>query len=234
MTRTLIDDNTDFTHGGEGLAPPVVAGYFGESLDDLLLTAPGMAQGYGNGGLRTPQSPSGNDPGAWGSEYDKKEPTTPSYSGGSGKEAPMVVKDAPNAVEEVPSSSSSLRWWLRMVWLMTWWMPSFVLKYVGRMKRPDIRLAWREKVTIFWLIFLFNAIVIFYIVLFGRLLSPNFNKAWSINEVQQHQGDSDYWVAIQGVVYDVSDFVHGDHSNGYFGASSRTRRMYWKPWQVRI
>jgi chitin synthase len=90
------------------------------------------------------------------------------------------------------------------------------------MKRPDIRLAWREKVTIFWLIFLFNAVVIFYIVLFGRLLCPNFNKAWSINEVNQHQGDSDYWVAIQGMVYDVSDFVHGDHSNGYFGIKSNS------------
>jgi chitin synthase len=42
-------------------------------------------------------------------------------------------------------------------------IPSFVLRYVGRIKRPDIRLAWREKVTIFTLIFLMNALVIFYI-----------------------------------------------------------------------
>ena len=66
--------------------------------------------------------------------------------------------------------------------------------------------------TIFWLIFLFNAIVIFYIVLFGRLLCPDFDKAWSINEVNQHTGDDDFWVAIQGSVYDVTNFIHGQHS----------------------
>ncbi|CDO75020.1 Glycosyltransferase Family 2 protein [Trametes cinnabarina] len=77
----------------------------------------------------------------------------------------------------------------------------------------DIQLAWREKVTIFWLIFLFNAIVIFYIVEFGRLLCPDFDKAWSLNEVNQHTGDNDFWVTIQGTVYDVSHFIHGDHSD---------------------
>jgi chitin synthase len=90
------------------------------------------------------------------------------------------------------------------------------------MKRPDIRLAWREKVTIFWLIFLFNAVVIFYIVEFGRLRCPNSDKAWSINEVNEHTGNTDFWVAIQGVVYDVSNFIHGDHSNGYFGIQSNS------------
>ena len=234
-----VDDNTDFTHGGESLAPPPGTGYFGESADNLLDASP--REGYGNGGLRTPNSPfagkgfaPADDPGAWGSEYDKKEQSTPEslpYSasggagagGGAGKEAAgsMVVKEAPNAVEEVPTSTSR-RWWLRMVWLTTFWIPSFVLRIVGRMKRPDIRLAWREKLTIFWLIFLFNAIVIFYIIFFGRLLCPNFDKAWSINEVNQHQGDNDYWVAIQGVVYDVSDFVFGDHSNGHFGIKSNS------------
>ena len=86
-----------------------------------------------------------------------------------------------------------------------------MLQFVGRMKRPDVRLAWREKVTIFWLIFLFNALVIFYIVEFGRLLCPNF-KAWGPSEVAQHQGSNDYWVSVQGVVYDLSNFFNGDHS----------------------
>lgn len=29
------------------------------------------------------------------------------------------------------------------------------------MKRPDIQLAWREKLTVFWLILLFNGVVMF-------------------------------------------------------------------------
>lgn len=81
------------------------------------------------------------------------------------------------------------------------------------MKRPDIRLAWREKLTIFFLIFLMNAIVIFYIVEFGRLLCPEFDKAWSLNEVAQHTGNNDYWVTVQGQVYDLTNFIQRQHSD---------------------
>ena len=79
------------------------------------------------------------------------------------------------------------------------------------------------KRSLFWLIFLFNAIVIFYIIEFGRLLCPNFDKAWDITEVNEHQGDSDFWVAIQGQVYDVSNFIHGDHSNGESSIKSNSQ-----------
>ena len=123
----------------------------------------------------------------------------------------MIAK-APNTVEEVPTSRAR-RNWLFVVRMTTWWIPAFVLAKVGRMKRPDVQLAWREKVTIFWLIFLFNGIVIFYIIEFGRLLCPDFDKAWSLNEVNQHTADNDYWVTIQGSVYDVSNFIHGQHSD---------------------
>jgi len=68
---------------------------------------------------------------------------------------------------------------------------SFVLRYVSRMKHPDIRLAWREKFTIFVLIFLMNTLVIFYIVEFGRLLCLNFDKARTTTELAEHTGDSD-------------------------------------------
>lgn len=227
------DDNTDFTHAPTGSV------YFGDSVDNLLLTRTGTDgtvykdpnARYGSGGLRTPDTrgfANPDDHGAWSTEHDKKEPGTPEilpYSprgGGndSNKDSGgLVVKEAP--VEEVPTSTTR-RWWLRLVWLCTWLIPSFCLSFFGRMKRPDVRLAWREKVTIFWLIFLFNGIVVFYIVEFGRLLCPNFDKAWSINEVNQHTGTDDFWVAIQGVVYDVSNFIHGDHSNGEFGVKSNS------------
>jgi chitin synthase len=102
----------------------------------------------------------------------------------------MVINAAPTAVEEVPSSCLR-RWWLVLVWGFTGGIPSFVLRYVSRMKRPDIRLAWREKFTIFVLIFLMNALVIFYIVEFGRLLCLNFDKARMTTELAEHTGDSD-------------------------------------------
>ena len=168
--------------------------------------------------------------GVFESDYDKKDPRSPgvgslAYSArDTVKESgDMVVKEVPNAVVEIPSTKSGRYCqWLWVVWLTTWWIPNFMLQYIGRMKRPDIRLAWREKVTIFWLIFLFNALVIFYIVEFGRLLCPNFDKSWGSSEVAQHQGSNDYWVSVAGVVYDLSNFINGDHSNGYFGIASNS------------
>jgi chitin synthase len=72
------------------------------------------------------------------------------------------------------------------------------------MKRPDIRMAWREKVAIFLMVFLLCGIVLFYVIVFGRLLCPDFDRAWNPSELQTHQGRDDYYAAIQGKVYDVS------------------------------
>ncbi|KDQ21971.1 glycosyltransferase family 2 protein [Pleurotus ostreatus PC15] len=48
--------------------------------------------------------------------------------------------------------------------------PMFMLTRVGWMKRPDLRLAWQGKLAIAILIFILNAIIIFYIIEFRRLL----------------------------------------------------------------
>jgi chitin synthase len=105
------------------------------------------------------------------------------------------------------------RVWVAVVWLLTFWIPSPALRFIGRMKRPDVRMAWREKVVLMMLIFLVNATVIFYIIEFGRLLCPNFDKAWNAQEVSYHQGDNDFWVSIHGKVYDISKFWRIQHSD---------------------
>lgn len=107
----------------------------------------------------------------------------------------------------------SRRVWVAFVWALTFWIPSFLLRHIGRMKRPDVRFAWREKVVLVLLIFLLNATVVFYIVEFGKLLCPNMDKAWNEKEVGYHTGDNDFWVSIHGKVYDISKFwkvSHGD------------------------
>lgn len=212
----LPDDATEYTHQ-ESLTPGAYYGG-GDSEDNLLLTRTGThGTQYRDPAFPTamtpsnPDTPAYSDGAGWGSEWDKKGGNGTPPDLGASKEGGLVAK-APNTVEEVPTSRSR-RNWLYIVWLTTWWIPSFALAKIGRMKRPDIQLAWREKVTIFWLIFLFNAVVIFYIVAFGRLLCPDFDKAWSINEVNQHTGDDDFWVTIQGSVYDVTNFIHGQHSD---------------------
>lgn len=113
----------------------------------------------------------------------------------------------------VQKTTFGRRVWVACAWAATFWIPSFVLKHVGRMKRPDVRLAWREKVLLVMLIFLFNATVVFYIVEFGRLLCPNYNKAWNRKEVSYHQGTNDYWVSFRGGVYDLTKFWKIQHSD---------------------
>ena len=219
----MPDDATEYSHRDAGSSHAGGGGYYGaESEDNLLLTrnGPGGAykspnannMPYGNSQLSQSQiaddAPAYNDA-DWGSEWDKKGDQSP----GALKEGgDIVVKEAPNAVEELPTTRTR-RIWLWAVWGTTFWIPSFLLSSIGRMKRADVRLAWREKFTIFWLIILLNGIVVFYIIEFGRLLCPNFDKAWSVQEVNQHTASNDFWVAAQGVVYDVSNFVHGQHSD---------------------
>jgi hypothetical protein len=96
------------------------------------------------------------------------------------------------------------RWWIRITWLLTWWIPSFLLSSIGGMKRADVRMAWREKLAIFMMIIGMCGIVLFYIIGFGLLLCPDSDKAWNPTELLQHAGTNDYYAAIAGKVYDVS------------------------------
>ena len=104
------------------------------------------------------------------------------------------------------------RLWVWFVWALTFWVPSPALRFVGRMKRPDVRMAWREKLVLVLLILLLNGVVVFYIIVFGTLLCPNFDKAWNVQELSYHQGDTDFYVAVRGKVYDISKFWQLDHS----------------------
>lgn len=105
------------------------------------------------------------------------------------------------------------RVWVGIVWALTFWIPSFMLSFAGRMKRPDVRLAWREKLVLVFIIALINGLIVFWIVGFGRLLCPNFDKAWNRQQVGTHQGRNDFWVSIHGKVYDISDFWRRQHSD---------------------
>ncbi|OAQ94557.1 chitin synthase 6 [Purpureocillium lilacinum] len=105
------------------------------------------------------------------------------------------------------------RIWVIFVWTLTFWIPSFLLRFIGRMRRPDVRMAWREKLVLCFLILLLNGIVIFWIVEFGLLLCPNFDKAWNSKEVATHTGDNDFWVSVRGEVYDISKFWKQQHSD---------------------
>jgi chitin synthase len=124
----------------------------------------------------------------------------------------MVITEAP--------ISTTRRLWVAFVWAVTFWIPSPLLKYVGRMKRPDVRMAWREKVVLVLGILLLNATIVFYIIAFGKLLCPQKLKVWDRKEVSQHQGANDYFVSHHGSVYDLTSFYKRDHSDGQTKTSS--------------
>ncbi|KAL1843362.1 hypothetical protein VTJ49DRAFT_1949 [Mycothermus thermophilus] len=113
-------------------------------------------------------------------------------------------------IEERPISSAR-RAWVTVVWILTFWIPSPLLKWVGRMKRPDVRMAWREKLVLCFFIALLNGIIVFWIIFFGKLLCPNYDKAWSRNEVKNHMGADDFWVSVNGRVYDITKFWKREH-----------------------
>ena len=106
------------------------------------------------------------------------------------------------------------RVWIAIVWILTFWIPSFVLDHVARRRRADVRIAWREKLVLVFFIFMLNAAVVFYIIEFGALLCPNYDKAFNELEVSYHQGDDDFWVSIHGQVFDISKFWRIQHSDG--------------------
>ncbi len=205
---------------------------YGESVDDLLIRRVdtrgsenvSAAPGRGFGGYEQPPIGMHDNPsGAWESEYDQKSmgnhpppvlaATYPpekaplhaeDLNAKEAEAAGMVIPSKHKTEVEVVPTTRARRWWVRITWLLTWWVPSFMLSWMGRMKRPDIRMAWREKLAIFMMIVGMCGVVIFYIVVFGRLLCPNSDKAWNTSELAQHAGTNDYYAAVAGKVYDVS------------------------------
>ena len=129
----------------------------------------------------------------------------------------------PNKVSEVEVSKTR-RIWVKLVWALTFWIPSPLLRYIGGLKRPDVRLAWREKLVLVILIMFFNGVVLFLITGLGEVLCPNYDKAWNALELSTHQGATDFYVGIHGQVYDITKFWRLDHGAGS-GISVQSSQM---------
>jgi chitin synthase len=110
-------------------------------------------------------------------------------------------------VDVVPTSGSRKRW-MFVVWTMTWWIPDILIKWIGRMKRPDVRTAWREKVAINFLIWLSCALVVFFMIGFPELICPKQN-VYSTSELTSYNGKGKHssYVAMRGIVYDLGAFM---------------------------
>lgn len=116
---------------------------------------------------------------------------------------------ADDEVEEPRKMSRARKQWLVITWFLTWWIPGPFLRWCGGMKRPDVRMAWREKVALCILILLMSATMIAFIAFFGELICPKQN-VFSRSELQNHIQASQAYTAIRGEVFDLTSFA-GHH-----------------------
>ncbi|OCH90496.1 glycosyltransferase family 2 protein [Obba rivulosa] len=110
---------------------------------------------------------------------------------------------------EVVVESSARRRWVALCWMLTFWCPNFLLKTVGRMKRPDIRQAWREKLALNMIIWFVCCCTAFVIAVLGPLVCPT-QHVFNTSELESHSfqnSPNNVYVAIRGEVFDLTDIA---------------------------
>ncbi|KAI8642882.1 chitin synthase-domain-containing protein [Parasitella parasitica] len=118
-----------------------------------------------------------------------------------------IVENLDESEEDETKMTASRKRWLFFVYFATWWIPSKFMVWCGRMKRKDVRVAWREKLTLCMLIFLMCAFVIWFLVFFGEIVCPK-QHVFSTSELQSHGIDDETaYVAIRGEVFDLTNFA---------------------------
>lgn len=110
-------------------------------------------------------------------------------------------------VEEYKDSGSRKRW-IFFTYLMTWFVPDFAIRVLGKMPRKDVRMAWREKLAINMIIWLSCLISIFFIIGLPLIICPT-QHVYSSSELTQYDAkhDKGAYVAIRGIVLDLNAFM---------------------------
>ncbi|KAJ2620318.1 hypothetical protein GGI25_004943, partial [Coemansia spiralis] len=138
---------------------------------------------------------------------------------GPGKEKPVH-----ETIEDVEITRTR-RAWSFITWVLTWYLPSPFLNWCGRMKRSDVRMAWREKVAICVIIFFIWCVLLFVIIGLGLILCPK-EYVWTMEDIGVHNAPNDIYVAMRGKVYDISEFVNQKHGLSSYVASKDLMLMY--------
>lgn len=110
-------------------------------------------------------------------------------------------------VEEYKDKPSRKRW-VFIVFFLTWFVPDFLIRWIGRMPRKDVRMAWREKLAINMLIWLMCGMAGFFMVGFPMLVCPK-QYVYSAAELTSYNGEkgsSGAYVSIRGFVFDLEDY----------------------------
>jgi chitin synthase len=122
----------------------------------------------------------------------------------------------------------SAHWrWVLLCWLLTWWILSIFLKWFGRMKRQDIRQAWREKLALNFIIWFICTCVVFVITILGLVICPT-EHIFSTSALVSHSYLSvpnNVYTAIRGEVFDLTE-VSATHTQVVTVIPSKTILEY--------
>ncbi|KAJ2100951.1 hypothetical protein GGI09_002013 [Coemansia sp. S100] len=167
--------------------------------------------------------------GSFGAGGDEKEARMDAYAqkqsakavagGGTGGEG-NVAKGSHEHVEDLETTKSR-RMWVLFTWILTFWIPSPFLSWCGRMQRPDVRMAWREKVAICVIIVFLWFFLLFIIIGLGLILCPK-EYVWTLDDVSGHSTEKSSYVALRGSVYDITDFMRQKHGDSAYTATMDT------------
>jgi chitin synthase len=113
---------------------------------------------------------------------------------------------------EVLKETSSRRKWVALCWMLTFWVPTPLLTYVGRMKRPDVRQAWREKLALNMIIWFILGACVFVIAVLGIVICPT-QHVFSTSDLASHSftnNPNSVYTSIRGEVFDLNQiaFTH--------------------------
>ncbi|KAJ3534879.1 hypothetical protein NM208_g7368 [Fusarium decemcellulare] len=114
-------------------------------------------------------------------------------------------------VEEYRDKPSRKRW-VFLVFFLTFFVPDFLIRFVGRMPRKDVRMAWREKLAINMLIWLMCAVAAFFMVGFPMLICPK-QYVFTAEELSSYdgkKGSKGAYASVRGFVFDLDTFA-GQH-----------------------
>ncbi|QPH04447.1 hypothetical protein C2857_001449 [Epichloe festucae Fl1] len=191
-------------HGNEALTPGE-RDAFGASKEQLLSGGDTPLM-YGEKGR----------PGYFGSDDARSETGVSAFGGGDmfknfETREQMAERGNEKNLQEIEEfrDSPSRRRWVFTVYFLTWFIPDFLVRWLGRMPRKDVRLAWREKVAINMLIWLMCLVAAFFIIVFPMLICPKQN-VYSAAELSAHDGKdgNSAFVSIRGHVIDLGSFVN--------------------------
>ncbi|ODH30412.1 hypothetical protein ACO22_03567 [Paracoccidioides brasiliensis] len=212
-----------------GVGERVVPSYSGDGMDDGGdgMLGVGTKMPYGDSKVRLLNSPD-LSPGAfiYGDEtkqgfYSAREIDSRSDAGASAFNSgdmfknletreQMAEKGNERKMEEVDDVvvSGSRKRWLAIVYMLTFYIPDFIIRIIGRMKRKDVRVAWREKFAINLIIWFSCGLAVFFIVVFPRLLCPK-QHVFSPSELSSHdgKGNNQAYIAIRGEVFDLGAYI---------------------------